>query len=182
MIRTVITPPAEEPLSLDAAKDFLQVGHDAENDLILSLLAGGRTHIENALDLALVEQEVEVRVPARAVGSDGYELKPGPVRSLVSVLQQRTDGVQEVVTSLFHLDGPSICVNAGESLAALSGDTVLTIRFRAGFGAPADIPEDLQLALRLIVGQSYRNRDGVFDVDAMVTVTDLLAPYREVRL
>ncbi|MEO0881488.1 MAG: hypothetical protein AAFY34_02035 [Pseudomonadota bacterium] len=182
MIRTVIVPPAEEPLSLPEAKAFLQVGHAAEDDLIEALLAGGRAHIENSLDIALVFQTIEIAISSSEIGPGGYMLRPGPANALVSVTRETEDGAIEDVTSLFEIDGQYLRVQAGESLAAFANDCGLKVRFQTGFGAASDVPDDLQLALRLLIGQSYSNRDGAFDTTAMVTITDLLAPYREVRL
>lgn len=55
---TVITPPAEEPVSLASAKDFLRVGHDGEDALIERLIQSARARIEEATGLALVTQQV----------------------------------------------------------------------------------------------------------------------------
>lgn len=182
MIRTVIIPPAEEPLSLTAAKSFLQIGHDAEDDLIRSLLAGGRVHIENSLDMALVSQTLDVKLKSSEFGPNGYALKPSPVRNLISVIREGDDGSDEDVTTLFDLKDGNLFIRAGETLAELSSDCRLSVRFEAGFGAASDVPDDLKFALRLLLGQSYQHRDGAFATNALVTITDLLAPYREVRL
>ncbi|MEM9668820.1 MAG: hypothetical protein AAF950_07820 [Pseudomonadota bacterium] len=182
MIRTVVVPPAEEPLSLSAAKTYLEVSHDAEDDLIAALLAGGRSHIENSLELALIEQVVEVRTAASSISESGLQLNPGPVVEIVSVHRDMRSGTLEDITQLFELRVSSICVRSGESLSTFADDTELVIRFRAGFGTSADIPGDLQLALRVLLGQSYRNRDGAFQTNAITTLSDLLAPYREARL
>ncbi|MFN3910782.1 hypothetical protein [Hyphomonas sp.] len=42
---TVITPPAGEPLSLQAAKDFLRLGTDAEDALVTELIRAGRSQV-----------------------------------------------------------------------------------------------------------------------------------------
>lgn len=182
MLRTVIVPPAEEPLSLMAAKAYLQVGHDAEDDLIGTLLAGGRAHVENSLDLALVTQTVEVSILTSSIDQGGCSLKPGPVTQLFSVVQESDGGSSDDITHLFELRGQTLSLRTGESLAVLSGCSVLRVRFQAGFGSASDVPDDLQLALRFLLGQSYRNRDGLFQADALTNIDDLLAPYRDARL
>ena len=53
---TVITPPAGEPLSLDAAKEFLRLGTDAKDGLVARLIASARAQIEAASGLALVSR------------------------------------------------------------------------------------------------------------------------------
>ena len=51
---TVITPPAEEPLTLAAAKDFLRLGTNAEDALVGELIKAGRAQVEASTGLALV--------------------------------------------------------------------------------------------------------------------------------
>lgn len=182
MIRTVIIPPAEEPLSLLAAKNFLQIGHDAEDDLIVELLAGGRAHVENSLDLALVNQTIETSISSSAVGLEGFVLRPGPISALISIIHETDDGGSTDVTGLFSLEGELLRLRAGESLSRFSHPGILKIQFQAGYGTASDVPDDLLLALRLLLGQSYQHRSGAFETNAIVTITDLLSPYREARL
>lgn len=47
-------------MTLAAAKDFLRIGHEGEDELVVRLLQSARARIEQAAGLALVEQTLRV--------------------------------------------------------------------------------------------------------------------------
>lgn len=154
---TVITPPAGEALSLVAAKDFLRLGTDAEDGLVAGLIASARAQIEAASGLALVLRTVKRtwrRWPWR-IAAGGARLRPGPAGTLVSVTRFDGAGAEEALTGRFEVCGGKLRLKAGEAVPGIAPGGRVEVVFEAGFGAPGDVPEDLQHAVKLFVQAAY---------------------------
>lgn len=154
---TVITPPAGEALSLDAAKDFLRLGTDAEDGLVAGLIASARAQIEAASGLALVSRTLK-RTWRRwpwAIVMGGARLRPGPVGALVSVTRFDGAGTEEALTGRFEICGGKLRLKAGEAAPGMMPGGRVEVVFEAGYGAPEDVPEDLQHAVKLYVQAAY---------------------------
>ena len=154
---TVITPPAGEALSLDAAKEFLRLGTDAEDGLVARLIASARAQIEAASGLALVSRTLRrtwTRWPW-AIAAAGARLLPGPAGALVSVARFDALGAEEDVTARFGIGGGKLRLKAGQALPGIAAGGRVEVIFQAGFGAPGEVPEDLQHAVKLYVQAAY---------------------------
>lgn len=154
---TVITPPAGEPVSLDAAKEFLRLGTDAEDGLVTRLIASARAQIEAASGLALASRTLRrtwTRWPW-AIVAGGARLRPGPAGALVSVTRFDGAGAQEALTGRFEISAGKLRLKAGEALPGIAADGRVEVVFQAGFGAPGEVPEDLQHAVKLHVQAAY---------------------------
>ena len=154
---TVITPPAGEPVSLDAAKEFLRLGTDAEDGLVARLIASARAQIEAASGLALVSRTLRrtwTRWP-RGIVAGGVRLRPGPAGALVSVARFDAAGAQEDVSARFAIGGGKLRLRAGMALPGIAQGGRVEVVFLAGFGAPSEVPEDLQHAVKLHVQAAY---------------------------
>lgn len=154
---TVITPPAGEALSLQAAKDMLRLGTDAEDALVAQLIASGRAQIEAASGLALVSRTLR-RTWARwpqSVAHGGVALRPGPVAGLASVV--RFDGLdaEENISARFEVARGKLRLRAGRALPGIAPGGRVEVTFQAGFGAPEAVPEDLVHALKLFAQAAY---------------------------
>lgn len=154
---TVITPPAGEPVSLDAAKEFLRLGTDAEDGLVTRLIASARAQIEAASGLALVTRTLR-RTWRRwpwTIAAGGARLRPGPAGALVSVARFDGAGGEDTVTGRFEVCGGKLRLKAGQALPGIAAGGRVEVVFQAGFGAPEDVPEDLQHAVKLHVQAAY---------------------------
>lgn len=154
---TVITPPAGEPVSLDAAREFLRLGTDAEDGLVARLIASARAQIEAASGLALVSRTCK-RTWARwpwTIVAGGARLRPGPAGALVSVVRFDALGTQEEVSARFEIAGGKLRLKAGAALPGIAAGGRVEVTFEAGFGAPGSVPEDLQHAVKLYVQVAY---------------------------
>ncbi len=181
MTLTVITPPAGEALSLDAAKAYLRIGHEGEDALVAGLIASARARLEAASGLALVERTVKRgfdRWP-RAVTRGGARLLPGPAVALVSVETVDADGAAQLHTARFALAGGTLRLRPFVALPSISPGGRADVTFVTGYGAAADVPEDLVQALKRLVLAAYRREAG----EALPEeVEAILAARREVRL
>ncbi|NBC14826.1 MAG: hypothetical protein GVY09_16130 [Gammaproteobacteria bacterium] len=187
MTLTVITPPAEAPVSLDEAKDHLRIGHEAEDDHVLRLVEAASDRLETAAGLALVTRTLRRTYrqwPARLLGR-GHLLRPMPVSRLTGVSLNEPDRPEEDITARFRLDGGRLSLRPWSMLPPVPADGTAAITFEAGFAGTADgVPSDLKLAVLMLVSDSYeRGRTPSRRADSLPeTVRDILAARREVRL
>lgn len=181
MTLTVMTPPAGEALSLDAAKAYLRIGHDGEDALVTSLIASARARLEAASGLALVERTVKRsfdRWPAGVTQTDA-RLLPGPASALVSVETVDSEEAAQLYTARFALSGGRLRLKPFVALPGIAPGGRADVTFVTGYGAAADVPEDLVLALKRLVLAGYRREAG----EALPEeVEAILAARREVRL
>lgn len=154
---TVITPPAGEALSLQAAKEMLRLGTDAEDALVTGLIAAARAQIEAASGLALVSRTLKrtwTRWP-RSLAHGGAGLRPGPVAALVSVTRYDAAGTEEDLSERFEICGGRLRLKAGWAMPGIAASGRVEVVFAAGFGAAEAVPEDLVHALKLWVQAAY---------------------------
>lgn len=174
---TLVTPPATAALSLVDAKAHLRVLHDDEDDLIEGLVDAAIAMIDgpDGVGFCMVAQSWALALD-RFCGSIRIPLRP--VAS---------------ITSITYLDaaGASQTVDSGDYRLALSGgvgvvdlvpgaawpavgdfDWPVTVTFVAGTGAPPA----LVVALKMIIGDLYKNREGQGARSA--AVEDILNRYR----
>lgn len=180
---TVISPPAGEALSLSEAKDFLRIGHDGEDDLVLGLIGAARAQLETASGLALVSRTLKRTWHQWGAGIQGRgaALRPGPVSGLVSVSLVERDETVTDVTGAFALKCGRLVLAPAGILPPLSNGRRAEIVFGAGFGPPEAVPEDLRYCLKRLVQVAYR-RAGEADDSLPDDVTAMLARRRGVRL
>lgn len=154
---TVMTPPAGEALSLQAAKEYLRLGTDAEDALVAGLIASARAQIEAVSGLALVSRTLKRTYThwPRTVTSGGIRLRPGPARALEAVTRLAGGQAPEAFTERFELVAGKLRLRAGEALPGIPPGGRIEVTFEAGFGAPEDVPEDLQHAVKLWVQAAY---------------------------
>jgi uncharacterized phiE125 gp8 family phage protein len=187
----LLTGPAAEPIALAAAKSFLRVEHDGDDDVIAALISGARIHVEAATRRALMTQTW--RHVRDAWPADGrLSVLPAPLREVTAARVYDADGNATAIdTEAFVADtsaAPGVVAFAPWSLAppgrAVAG---IEIDVEAGYGeAPSDIPDALRQAVRLLVAHWYENRglaavgQGVAVLPASVAA--LIAPYRVLSL
>lgn len=182
MSLTVISPPAGEALSLGAAKTYLRIGHDGEDALVTELIAAARARLEAASGLALIERTVrrDYRAwPAGIATGAGARLLPGPASALVSIELVDHDGAASAYTDRFSLSGGRLRLDPYAALPCIPAGGMAQVTFVTGYGAAADVPEDLVLALKRLVLAAYR-REASEDLPEEVAL--VLAMRREARL
>jgi len=185
---TVLTPPAEAPLSLDAVKAFLRIGDTADDALLMDLLQSARERLEQVAGLALVQQTVRVvwrRWPASIRGR-GVRLPIGPVTHVEAVRLVDDDDVAIDYRERFQLACERLCLRPWSPLPPVYDRQRIEVDLAVGFGRASDIPEDLQEALLRLIAAIYSARaPGLFEVetDALPSgVQAILDARKEVRL
>jgi uncharacterized phiE125 gp8 family phage protein len=184
--------PTIEPVTLAEAKAHLRVDGSAEDTLIASLIVTSRLHIEAVLGLALITQGWSYFLDAWPARPE-VALPMRPVQSIAAVkLYAADESVTTVPADTYLLDGagspPRLVHRAALAWPAPTKvANGIEIAFVAGYGdAAEDVPAPIRQALLLLVAHWHEHREpiaiGSAGAPVPPTVSDLLQPYRQVRL
>lgn len=178
--------PAVEPITLAEAKAFLRLDTGTDDAFVASLITTSRLHIEAALDLALITQSFTLAVKdnrRRAI-----QIGVHPLKSVDAIRLIASDGI---ATNLdldpVEIDGTDRPARVMLPAGVAPSNCKVEVDFTAGFGdAASDVPEPIRHALLLLIAHWYENREPVSVGSAAAKipsmVSELLAPYREVKL
>lgn len=162
---TVVTAPAEEPVSLAEAKLDLRVDHSDEDELIEEYITAAREHVENVTWKALVTQTLEAAFDAWPQGSELVLPRP-PLQSVASVTYTDSDGNDTVWDSANYIVDTRrkpgrIVLGYGKSwpTATLQPVNGIVVRYVAGYGAESAVPALYKKAIKLLVGEMYEHRE-----------------------
>jgi uncharacterized phiE125 gp8 family phage protein len=181
---TMVTPPAQEPISVEEARQHLRVDTHDDDALIAGYIVAAREYAENVLRRALITQTLDLtlddwpeesvikmpRPPLQGVTSITYTDDSGDVWTLSKdwyVVD--TAGTPGRVAIRDYYTWP-VDVDLQESGA-------IKIRFTAGYGDNAeDVPRLARMAMMLMIGLLYENRgEGPVNLE---TIDLLLWPVR----
>lgn len=180
----VVTPPAEEPITLAEAKLQCRVTGTAENDLIESLITAAREAFEAEANVALVARTLRLTVDG--FGASPIRLPFPPAVSISSVKYVDGAGVQQTLAgSEYALDmsrSPAALVLAyGKSWPATRAQPgAVEIEYVAGYEDAAAVPGLAKAAIKLLVGHLFANREAV--VTGTITSETPLAYQRLLNL
>jgi uncharacterized phiE125 gp8 family phage protein len=190
MTLKLITAPATEPVTASEAKSHLRVDTTADDTLIGTLITAARQHVENHLRRALITQTWELVMDAFPAG-DVIRLPRPPLVSVTSIKYTDVAGSESTFSSAAYVvDTDStkgrVVLKSGESwpsdtLAAANG---VRVRYVAGYGSAAAVPNPIRQAVLLLIGTLYENRESVLVAQGVTVaqlpfgVEALLMPYR----
>ncbi|MGE0409794.1 MAG: head-tail connector protein [Amphiplicatus sp.] len=182
----LITPPTEEPVTLADMKAHLRIVHDDEDDAIEAYARSARRAVEARGGLALCAQVWRLTLDKWPQGI--LTLPRAPVFSIDTVTVIDRDGIATSVDpALYDLQtgtlGRLIARGTWPHTARLIGG--VRVDFTAGWASPADTPEELKLAVKMLAAHFFENREGaaadrIFSTPQAVDA--LIAPYRQMRL
>lgn len=191
MILSVLTPPAVEPVSLEALKAELRASSGVDDALIAALGVAARQRVEAELGLALLttqfRQVQDDYTPVTAAGA--LLLARGPLIA-VQALAVADQG------ATFHPLDPSAYRPQAGSLPGEVGRTAVVWRqptlassgvridYTAGFGAdPAAVPAPLIQAILALVAYAYDHRaEAAVSAAPQSLTAPWLGPWRKARL
>jgi uncharacterized phiE125 gp8 family phage protein len=153
----LVTPPSGEPVTLDEAKAHLGVTDDASDALIKGLVTAARQACEAFSRRAFITQVFDLALDGVQGGS--IELPRAPLVSVTSVTYYADDGTSGSFSD-YYLDNFSepgrIVLNRGASWpSGLRPANGLIVRFTAGYGARADVPQGIRRAILTTVTNSH---------------------------
>jgi uncharacterized phiE125 gp8 family phage protein len=169
-LRTV-TPASAEPLTLAEAR--LQCRVDAfdtstsppshpDDALIETLITAARESVENFTNVILTDAVYEYRT-GRPI--EFVLLPRGPVDAVqwVKYLDDN-EQLQTLADTVYYLDDnpwqAAIGLKKGQAWPSIySRDDAFRVQFSGGFSSPNLVPSALVLAMKLMIGHWYRNRE-----------------------
>ncbi len=165
-ILTLVTAPANEPISIVEAKAHLRVEIDNDDVLIDSYIVAARQHVEQVHGRALITQTW--RLTLQAWPTRGYILLPTPpLQSVTSVVYTDEDGADTTWNAANYIVSTDRCrlvlaKDVSWPTTPLYASDPIAIKYVVGFGAAAGtVPTHLRQAIMLIVGHWYENREAV---------------------
>ena len=177
--------PAVEPVDLPDAKDHCRLRSADHDGLLAGFIVAARRHAEAFLRRRLISQQVQFR---RTGLGGSIHLPIAPVQTVDEVIY--LDPAENEVTldaNAYRLDRschPFRIVPAhGMAWPAVLPDVdTVGISLTVGYGDDAtDVPEDIRVALRLLVGHWFEHREpivtGVMAREMPSATRDLLTPH-----
>lgn len=183
----LVTPPAEQVITLAEAKDHLRVDSDDEDTLITAIVQAATDYLDGyngVLGRCLVTQTWRQDFPC------WYHTLPlpFPTASDVAVAYDDADGNAQTVAGAYvagTVGGPVVSFPASFSQGSLQADNAAPVRvtFASGYGAADDVPWSIKAAILLHVGTLYQYRETIADnVKPTGAYEALIAPHRWVSI
>jgi uncharacterized phiE125 gp8 family phage protein len=183
----LVSPPAIEPVTLAEAKAHLRLDTDADDAYVSALIGAARERVELFLRRALITQMFDYTLdgfPAKRF----MDLPRPPLQSVESVKYIDTAGsLQTLAAESYVVDCASneigrvaLAWNRFWPLTICSINTVV-IRFIAGYGDAADVPQAIRHGILIEISNLYENREDIVPGQSigMLSLSErLLWPYR----
>lgn len=164
---TLVTPPAVEPVTLEAVKKHCRISHDDDDDLFTIWVTAARQLIETETNCRLIEQTWRLSLKDWPSDCGWIELPLQPVISVETLKYLDSNSTLQtlVVDTDYLLDigrKPSVIYSTPGTYfpAAKAGRTdSVRVEFTVGYGdEAADVPELAKAAILLTVGYWDANR------------------------
>lgn len=171
---TLTSAPATEPVSLAEAKQHLRVDFADDDTLIGSLITAARMMCESQLNQSFVTQSWRLtldRFPCEGV----IHVPRTPLQSVTSITYKDVAGnTQTMSSTLYDVDVASRPGRIAPSYNTFWPVTygflwpvsraqiaAVQVTFVAGYGDASAVPEQVKLAIKMMVGSWYENREAV---------------------
>lgn len=186
----VITPPAVEPVTLAEAKAHIRSTLTAEDVWVTSCIKASRSYAEQVLNRAILPQTLDYFADAFPGANCKYSisLPMAPLQSISSVKYYDEAGVLQTLAATQYQvdisqDPGRVRLASGSSWPTIKDQFgAVQIRFIAGYADVASIPEEIVLAIKLLIGHFDKNREdtisGTIIAKIPTGVDALLWPHR----
>ena len=172
----LVTPPANEPLSLSQAKAFLRIDYTTDDALITTAITAARQHVEQYLRLCLLPQTWKYTKanPASAV----LTLPVGPAQTIASITLTNEAGTATTMSTANYRLG----VNGFAVYFTNAPQTeTLAVQYSASaFATIAAIPAPIIQGMLYHVAVMVEARDGSVPLPAQSTAC--YHPFRRIKL
>ena len=175
MTFVVSVEPTVEPVTLEEAKTHLRVEHTYDDTEITSMIIAARKQAELNLSRYIITQTVDAYYDRF---QSCFELPP--LQSVTSITYLDSNGdSQTLAASQYVVDDKSIPARItpayGVSWPSTYDQTnAVSIKFVAGYGLAADVPENIKSWIKLQVAEYYEVRNPVV---VGTTASEVPRPY-----
>lgn len=186
----LITPPTQEPITLNEAKTHLRVDGTAEDSLITGLIVAARQYVEATTHRAIMEQTWRMSIDEFPDDRVIYLSAP-PLITIDNVTYYDEIGTKQTLsTASYFVDGDSepgrLVLSSTERWPATQErPNAVTVQFKAGYGVAADVPQAIKHAILMLVAHWYEHREAVvigtsstISTQVSFAVDALLTPFR----
>ena len=185
---TLITAPAEEPITTAEAKAHLRVDISDDNTLIDSLITSARLYVQTDTRRALVTQTWELVLDE--FPSDNFiELPLPPLASVTSIKYTDYEDTETTFSSDdYYVDTDSVVgkvvlgYNKTWPSDILKTVGAVKIRYVTGYGDADDVPAAIKQVILFMVAHWYETREpvvvGTIAANIPITASAILAQYR----
>lgn len=186
----LVTPPTETPVSLDEVKSHLRIDTDDEDDVLTAFLAAATQSIDGkdgSIGRALVTQQWRLYLdhfPVAMLPNAPYTRSPyvtqirrfdilipmPPLQEVTAIEYLDQDNVwQTLDPSDYIVDSVTEPARIAPAFGkmwplvnvGLTSTNAVKVTFTAGYGDPSAVPDTIKLAIKLLVGSWYENREAV---------------------
>lgn len=166
---TVITEPADEPITLDEAKESLRIEIDDEDTRIWNIIRAARMFAEDYLSLKIMSQVVELSFdqwpatefklgvwPIISVDTVKYEDTASPVA--IQTLVADTDYYADITT----IEGRLRTLNGWPSVAVKPN--AIKVRMTAGYADQDSVPDQIKEGIKAYCAYIYDSDECMKDI------------------
>jgi uncharacterized phiE125 gp8 family phage protein len=183
----LVISPSEEPLNLDEARAHLRL-EIGEDEYLSGLITAARRHCESFQGRAYVTQTCDLYLNEFPAGCLKVPLPPLQAVTFIKFKDSagfiQTLDPSEYIVDTFSEPG-LICPGYGKSWPATYPEiNSVQIRFVAGYGSAANVPQEIKQAILLKVADLYEHRGGDEGIDKAINeaIESILWPDRVVLL
>lgn len=162
---SLLTAPAEEPVSLAEAKCHLRVEHADDDVLITALIATAREQAEHRTGRALVSQQWRLTLDTWPVAS--IELPRPRLISVDAISHLDAAGARQTLDTAAYqviadtLVGSVQPAYGGAWPACRETPGSIRVDFTAGYGSAADVPQAIKAWMLLALATWYAQREAL---------------------
>lgn len=186
MLTRLITPPAEEPVTLAEAKAQLRLETALDDAFVTRLIRAAREWAEGYLWRGIVSQTWELVLEGFPAGA--VELPMGQLTSITSVKYLDELGAEQTLSaSIYEADTASVPgklrLAYSQSWPSARGTwNAVVVRYVVGWATASAVPQPIKQALLMLISQMYEHRTpeitGTIVSPVQFAVEALLSRYR----
>lgn len=184
MSLTLVTAPAEEPVTAAEVKTHSRITGTDDDVYIALLIEAARIYVEGYINRALITQTWDWKLDS---GLHGMQVDKAPLQSVTTVKYIDTDGAEQTLaSSVYTVDTdtePGRIILAYNQSWPSTRNVIqnVTVRFVAGYGDNTAVPEAIRFAILWLVDHWYEHRSEVSELrlsETPTSVKSVLWPYR----